>query len=181
MTNQEPDLIDTLEAVFGKENVIVIDEAYKFEQEDPMEHEEEAMTRETMESQHPLAYQTAEKFLEWLNMWQEKEGDILLTMDNFFEFPGTTEILAEVVISFRYTHIIMYAGYGDEGGSSLLLATWDKGWSEGDTPQLVNMVQEFDTSFSTIWGQRPYNPNPTPTWLVTPATTDAYFAENKEA
>lgn len=41
MSNQEPDLIETMEAVFGKENVFVIDESFKFEQEDPMEHDEQ--------------------------------------------------------------------------------------------------------------------------------------------
>jgi hypothetical protein len=41
MTDNDIDLIPTLDHILGEENVIVIDESYKFEQEDPMEHDEQ--------------------------------------------------------------------------------------------------------------------------------------------
>jgi hypothetical protein len=97
------------------------------------------------------------KYAEWLNLWIAEDRTpqwpiVDLTVDDFFKYEGETEILGLVEIGGwrNYLHMVIRAGYGDEGGPSFIFATFRNDLLDGH-PELVFMVQEFDTYIQAIY------------------------------
>lgn len=114
-----------------------------------------------------LAIMTLEKFIEFLNMWENEqlrrypeEPVHDYEVMEFFKF-DETKLLKDVVLPVGYSGhaermIIMTAGTGDEGGPSLLVAKWRRWDPQPGRPkkgewELQWMVQEFDTIGRMIW------------------------------
>lgn len=113
------------------------------------------------------AHVALKKFIDYVNLWLRYEYRdnmkelVQLTVEEFFKY-GETRVVDVVSIAPGEELQIFWAGYGDEGGPSLIVAKF-RNWPLQEEPkkgrpiegswELQWLMQEFDTMGSMIWSE----------------------------
>lgn len=107
------------------------------------------------------------KYQQWINWWSadsDPEGYTKIVLEDWFKYEGETYLIESKEYDgyFKPKLVVLHAGYGDEGGPALLIASFDSNqlgyhmrWlmHEFDlTPQLIYQ--------NSIWMNVPDSRNP---------------------
>lgn len=113
--------------------------------------------RETEMRANPHAMLILTKFTEWWNLWAKKDATPTwnpppLEVKNFFDYDQTRIVSSSVVEEEGTMTVVVSAGYGDDGGNSLLTGQFIKWpWVENSEWGLQWIIQIFDTGTTLIW------------------------------
>lgn len=98
---------------------------------------------------HPLALDSLEKYMEWLNQWDRLGDRHDYTAEDFFKW-GQTEIVLDTEFEDGQREIFVYSvGDGDDGGPAMVTVQAER-WPTSEL-SIVSITQEFDTMTSLVY------------------------------
>lgn len=113
-----------------------------------LDEEHQRWAREQFESV-PDAKAILELFIEWANSY-EKDESLKLEYNQFFEWERLTRVEFDISINGYGRWLQITAGNGDEGGSSDLMAYFERREDRGEW-ELQDITHRFDLTADVIW------------------------------